>query len=286
MNMRYMERALALARLGEIGAHPNPMVGAVIVTPSGLIAGEGYHKRCGQAHAEVNAVNHALRNGANLAECTIYVTLEPCAHYGKTPPCAELLIRHRLRRVVVGCIDPFAQVQGRGIAMLRQAGIDVEMAPEEMAARCRALNVRFFTAHSLRRPFVALKWAETLDGFVDRLRSPQEPPLAISPPLGRMAVHRYRSTFDAITVGSNTEQMDRPRLDARLWPGGRTPERVYITSSQPLSEQLHTLYARGITSLLVEGGPTLQRAFLQAGMVDEIRREVGTSLLHRGHPSL
>lgn len=277
--MKYMQRALELARLGEIGAHPNPMVGAVIVDPEGSIVGEGYHRVCGQAHAEVNAVADAEARGADLRRCTIYVTLEPCAHYGKTPPCAKLLIDKQLQRVVVGCVDPFAKVQGRGINMLREAGIEVVLAPEDVQQQCRDLNRRFFTAHTLGRPFVALKWAETADGFIDRIRTAEEPPLKISRPEGQVAVHRYRSTFDAIAVGSRTEVMDRPRLDARLWPGGRAPQRVYFTSKEPLLPQLQRLYSQGITSILIEGGATLLQAFIDQGLHDEIRREVSAMRL-------
>lgn len=280
-DIKYLRRALQLARLGEIGAHPNPMVGAVIVDPDGKIIGEGYHRKCGEAHAEVNAIADAERRGADLTDSTIYVTLEPCSHWGKTPPCSLLIIEKRIPRVVIGCVDPFAKVCGRGIEMLREAGIEVELAPEEIAAECRDLNRRFFTAHTLRRPYVALKWAETADGFVDRLRTPAEQPLAISTAAGRIAVHRYRSTFDAIAVGSGTETMDRPRLDARLWPGGRTPQRVHINSAEPLDQQLTRLYESGITSLLIEGGPTLQRSFIDAGIVDEIRREVSPTSLNQ-----
>lgn len=279
MNEKYMRRALELARLGEIGAHPNPMVGAVIVGPDGEILGEGYHQRCGEGHAEVNAVADAERRGADLSKATIYVTLEPCSHYGKTPPCAELIIRKGIPRVIVGCIDPFAKVHGRGVKMLRDAGVEVVLAPEEIARECRELNRRFFTAHELHRPYVALKWAETADGFVDRLRTPEEPPLQISTPAGQVAVHRYRSTFDAIAVGSGTERMDSPHLDARKYPGGRAPKRVYFTRQEPLIEQLTRLYEDGITSVLIEGGPTLQRAFIAAGLVDEIRREVSPTPL-------
>lgn len=268
-----MRRALELARLGEIGAHPNPMVGAVIVGPQGEILGEGYHRRCGEGHAEVNAIADAERRGADLTRATIYVTLEPCSHYGKTPPCAKLIIEKRIPRVVIGCIDPFTKVQGRGVKMLREAGIEVMFAGEELEQECRRLNRRFFTAHELGRPFVALKWAETADGFVDRVRTPEEEPLRISSPAGQVAVHRYRSTFDAIAVGSGTERMDSPRLDARKYPGGRSPRRVYFTREEPLEEQLRRLYREGITSVLIEGGPTLQRSFIEADMVDEIRRE-------------
>lgn len=275
----YMRRCLELAAMGEIGAHPNPMVGAVIVAPDGRILGEGYHQRCGHAHAEVNAVRNADELGNDITDATIYVSLEPCSHWGKTPPCAGLIIERRIPRVVVGCVDPFAKVHGRGIAMLREAGVEVMVLDGEIAQACRDINRRFFTAHTLGRPFVALKWAETADGFVDRVRTDASAPaLRISTPAGQMAVHRYRSTFDAIAVGRRTAELDRPRLDARCWPGGRAPERVEFRRGD-LGEQLRELYGRGITSLLVEGGPTLQRAFIAANLVDEIRIERGSEPL-------
>ena len=272
INTAYIERALELARMGEIGSHPNPMVGAVITDSDGRIIGEGYHHTCGQGHAEVNAVADADRHGADLTDATIYLTLEPCAHWGKTPPCARLLIDRRIPRCVIGTTDPFAKVSGRGIAMLREAGIEVTVLDGDIARRCRELNRRFLTAHTLKRPYVALKWAMTADGFVDRLRRPDEQPLAISSAAGRIAVHRYRSTFDAIAVGSTTLLTDRPRLDARLWPGGRAPRRIEFTRGD-LTAQLGALYADGITSLLVEGGPTLQQSFIDSGLVDEMRLE-------------
>lgn len=280
----YMRRCLELAAMGEIGAHPNPMVGAVIVDRNGRILGEGYHERCGQAHAEVNAVADADRRGEDLTDATIYVSLEPCSHWGKTPPCAKLIIDRRIPRVVVGTIDPFAKVHGRGIAMLREAGIEVTVLSGEIAEACRRLNRRFFTAHTLGRPFVALKWAQTADGYVDRLRTDHStPPLRISSAASQMAVHRYRSTFDAIAVGSNTARLDRPRLDARHWPEGRPPRRVEFHRGD-LAAQLRSLYESGVTSLLVEGGPTLQRAFLAANLVDEMRIERSAETL--GEPGV
>lgn len=273
MEEKYLRRGLELAKMGEIGAHPNPMVGAVIVGPDGEILGECYHRQCGQAHAEVNAIADADSRGNDITRATIYVTLEPCAHYGKTPPCAQLIIDRRIPRVAVGCIDPFSKVQGRGIAMLREAGIEVELATGDVERACRELNKRFFLAHTLGRPYIALKWAETADGYVDRLRTdPSTPPLRISSAAGSMAVHRYRSTFDAICVGRRTRELDNPRLDARLWPGGRAPKRVEIHRGE-LLPQLQEMYRQGITSLLVEGGPTLHRAFIAEGLVDETRIE-------------
>lgn len=277
IDLKYMRRALELARMGELGAHPNPMVGAVIVAPDGRIIGEGYHEHCGQGHAEVNAVRAA--GNVDLSDTTLYVTLEPCSHYGKTPPCSLLIIEKGIPRVVVGTVDPFAKVHGRGIAMLREAGVEVEVLDGEIAEECRAINRRFFTAHTQKRPFVALKWAQTADGYVDRLRNDSsEPPLKISTPETQIAMHRYRATFDAIAVGSNTLRLDCPRLDCRLWPGARNPRRVTFTRQEPLLNQLQRLYADGITSLLVEGGPTLQQAFINDELVDEFRIETNPNL--------
>ncbi len=218
MDMKYMRRALQLARLGEFGASPNPMVGAVIVDDAtGRIAGEGFHRRCGEGHAEVNAVADADRRGVSLDNTTLYVTLEPCAHHGKTPPCAQLIIYRGIPRVAVGCADPFARVAGRGIA-------------------------KFMTAHTHGRPFVTLKWAMSAAGFIDRIRSAGEVPARFSLPHGQVLVHRERALHDAIAVGSRTEIMDRPRLDVRHWPGGRVPRRVCFDRVRPLDLQLADLY--------------------------------------------
>lgn len=283
VNESYMRRALELAAKGEIGAHPNPMVGAVIVNNADKIIGEGYHQTCGEAHAEVNAVNSAA--GADLTDSTMYVTLEPCAHYGKTPPCAQLIIERKIPRVVIGTIDPFAKVSGRGVAMLREAGVEVTILDGEIARACRSINRRFFTAHTLHRPYIALKWAQTANGFVDAVRTdPDIAPLKISTPESQIAVHRYRSTFDAIACGKNTLRLDQPRLDARLWPGGRNPKRVEFTRGN-LHAQLSSLYADGITSVLIEGGPTIQKSFIEANLWDEIRIETADFTIPCGIPA-
>ena len=161
----YMRRCLQLARCGQAGAKPNPMVGAVIAAPGGRIIGEGYHKRCGEGHAEVNAfASVRAEDEALLRESTIYVSLEPCSHYGKTPPCADLIISKGVRRVVCGCVDPFAKVQGRGIERMRAAGIEEVVGVMERA--CREINKRFFTYNTLQRPYITLKWAQTADGLL------------------------------------------------------------------------------------------------------------------------
>lgn len=286
-----MRRALELAAKGRGNTSPNPMVGAVIVGSDGLIIGEGYHRLCGQGHAEVNAVA-SVADRSQLADSTMYVTLEPCSHYGKTPPCARLIIESGIPRVVVGCLDPFEKVSGRGVAMLREAGVDVEVASGEIADECHRLNRRFMTAHTLRRPFVTLKWAMSADGFMD---STDPEPYRFSTPLTSLLVHRERSLHDAVVVGSGTVVADNPRLDVRGWSGrqpvkvvldrrGRvepsaalfsTPGEVMVESGvTDIPELLRGLYGRGITSVLVEGGAEVLRSFLDSGMWDTARVEV------------
>ena len=273
----YMRRALELARHGELDASPNPMVGAVIVGPDGRIIGEGWHRRCGEGHAEVNAVA-SVSDKSLLRDSTMYVTLEPCAHYGKTPPCARLITEMGIPRVVIGCRDPFAKVAGRGIAMLEEAGVEVEVGMLEK--ECLALNEKFMTAHTHRRPFITLKWAESADGFIDG---------HISTPLNSTAVHRLRATHDAILVGSGTWLADRPRLDTRLF-AGKSPRRdvldrrgrvtdapgdvLIMSGYDTLREAMERLYAEhGITSVLVEGGAELHRSFMAEGLWDRMRIE-------------
>ena len=220
-----MSRCIQLARNGFYGAAPNPMVGAVIVH-DGKIIGEGYHVRCGGPHAEVNAVR-SVRNPELLKESTIYVSLEPCSHYGKTPPCADLIVEKGIPRVVVGCMDPFAKVAGRGIRKLQEAGIEVTVGVLE--AECLALNRRFITFHTHHRPYITLKWAESADGFMDSLRTDyeKEKPYAFSTPYTRMLVHRCRAEHQAILVGRQTALADNPSLNLRMWPG-KSPLRLVM----------------------------------------------------------
>lgn len=291
---RYMRRALELARHGLGSVSPNPMVGAVIVGPDGRIIGEGWHRRCGEAHAEVNAVR-SVADPSLLRDSTIYVTLEPCSHYGKTPPCAKLIIDSGIPRVVVGAGDPNEKVSGRGIAMLREAG--VEVVTDILADESRRLNAAFMTAHTFHRPFVTLKWAMSADGFMDRKRGCGESPAAISGNLGRLAVHRLRSIHDAILVGSGTVLADDPLLDSRLW-GGRAPrpvildrrgrisgryrilerDPVIIGRNDGVADILARLFALGITSVLVEGGPTVLQSFIDSGLWDVARVERGPEI--------
>ena len=263
---RYMQRCLQLAANGIQGARPNPMVGAVIVARDRII-GEGYHVRCGEGHAEVNAFASVRADDEPLLqEATIYVSLEPCSHYGKTTPCADLIVSKGVRRVVVGCVDPFVQVQGRGIQKLRQAGIDVTVGVLE--EECRWLNRRFFTYHSKHRPYIILKWAQTANGFIDD----HGKALAISNEETLMVSHRLRAEEDAILVGHTTDVRERPQLTVRHWHGPN-PKRLVLTRNRPLPQLVDDLYSHNIQSLIVEGGRQTHESFLSAGLWDEIRVE-------------
>ena len=266
---KFMRRCIQLAKNGQQNAKPNPMVGAVIVH-NGRIIGEGYHVRCGQGHAEVNAfASVKAENEALLPESTIYVSLEPCSHYGKTPPCADLIINKGVRRVVVGCIDEFAEVQGRGIKKIREAGIEVEVGVLE--EECKALNRRFFTFHREKRPYITLKWAQTANGFIDD----HHKPLKISTEFTKMLSHKLRAEEDAILVGRITDEREHPQLNVREWCGP-DPKRLVIDRTHPLN--IDSLYAQNIQSLIVEGGAETLRTFLIQGLWDEIRVETNTTL--------
>jgi len=317
---KYLARCIQLARNGQSGAAPNPMVGAVIVC-DGRIIGEGYHIRCGGPHAEVNAVRSVkLEDEHLLTRSTIYVSLEPCSHYGKTPPCADLIISKGIPRVVVGCIDPFSEVAGRGIDKLRRAGIEVKVGVLEK--ECLELNHRFITCHTRKRPYTILKWAQSADGFIDRERtSPTENPVVFSNPYTSMLVHRLRADVQAIMVGRRTALLDNPSLTVRHWTGesplrividreltlpdtlhlfdGQVPTWVFTEQSEHpskpgveyitidydcpvLTQILDTLYAHRIQTLLVEGGATLLQSFIDAGLWDEARIETSPILLEKG----
>lgn len=287
----YMRRCLQLARCGRLGAAPNPMVGAVVVC-DGRIIGEGFHQRCGEAHAEVNAIR-SVAQPELLRRSTIYVSLEPCAHYGKTPPCAQLIIDRGIPNVVVGCRDPFPRVDGRGIEMLREAGIAVRVGVLE--EECRWLNRRFITFHTLRRPYITLKWAQSRDGYIDRLRTTaDEPPVHFSTPTTQALVHKMRAEHEAILVGRRTWELDQPRLDVRLWHG-RNPMPVVLghggyalgmeaarcglfdsgktEDGDTLAALMAELHQSGVQSLLVEGGARTLQSFVDRGLWDEARIE-------------
>jgi len=230
----YMRRCLELASMAKQSARPNPMVGAVVVH-NGVIIGEGYHQKAGLPHAEVNAIA-SVKNKELLKESTIYVSLEPCSHYGKTPPCAELILKMGIPKVVVGTLDPFHKVAGRGIEMLRQAGVDVKIGVLEL--ECRELNRFFFHFQQTRRPYVILKWAESADGFIDGVRSSEQPHSAkLSSRESQLLVHKLRAEVQAIVVGTETALKDNPSLTVRLWHGDN-PTRIVIDRAGRLPNDL------------------------------------------------
>ncbi len=315
----FMRRCLQLAENGRENVAPNPMVGAVIVW-HGKIIGEGYHAHFGEGHAEVNAIA-SVKDPSLLPESTIYVSLEPCAHYGKTPPCADLIVSKGFKRVVVGCGDPFAKVAGRGIQKIRAAGIPVTVGVLEK--ECRALNCRFMTFQQEKRPYLTLKWAESRDGFIDGCRTAQESPVRLSSPLTQMRVHKLRAENQAILVGKRTALLDNPSLTVREW-AGRNPVRVVLDAdltlphslklfdgtvptlvvadtgaeektavpgveilrlplrTQGLPVLLAALYQRNLQSLLVEGGACTLSQFIEQGCWDECWREVSPLALGKG----
>ena len=311
----YMQRCLQLARCGAGSTSPNPMVGAVIVC-DGRIIGEGYHIRAGEPHAEVNAVNSVAEADRHLlSRSTMYVSLEPCSHYGKTPPCCDMIIARGIARVVIGTADPNPQVDGAGIERMRSAGIDVTVGVLE--EECLRLNRAFFTSQISKRPYVTLKWAQSADGFIDLLREGGQA-VKISSPVSQVAVHRLRAQNVAILVGRHTALLDNPSLDIRHWAGrsplrlvidkngtlpadlkifdgtlptvvytacekedkvGKNIEQVVLDFNEPLLPQiLAHLNGRRVDSLLVEGGATLLQSFIKASLWDEARVEINPGL--------
>ena len=263
----YMQRCLQLARNGLQNAKPNPMVGAVIVSEDNRIIGEGYHARCGEGHAEVNAFASVRPEDEHLlGGATIYVSLEPCSHYGKTPPCADLIISKGVKRVVCGCIDPFAKVQGRGIQKIREAGIEVTVGVLE--EECKAINKRFFTFNTLRRPYILLKWCQSANGFIDNCFQPT----MLSTPFTQMLSHKLRAEEDAILVGHTTDKRDHPQLNIRHW-SGKNPKRLVLSHETSIDEILSKLYEAHCLSLIVEGGAKTHQSFLERGLWDELRVE-------------
>ena len=300
----YISRCIQLARLGSGYVLPNPMVGAVLVH-DGVIIGEGYHRKYGEAHAEVNCIGSVSVSQQSLIhDSTLYVSLEPCAHTGKTPPCTHLILKHGIRKVVVGCSDPFKQVNGKGIQMLRSAGVEVETGILEK--ECIQLNKRFFTFHKKHRPYIVLKWAETADGTIGMEDYSR---VFITNDILNRLVHKWRSEEASILVGTNTALHDDPELTNRLWSGG-SPTKLVVdmdlrlpSSLKMFSGQMRTiifnsrfhedrgnlfyyqvtedvnlvhqivngLYHHNIQSVLVEGGTKLLQSFIDDGLWDEAR---------------
>lgn len=271
INHLYMRRALQLARGGEGRVAPNPMVGAVIVA-EGRIIGEGFHATYGGPHAEVNAIASVKEPDRYLlAKSTIYVTLEPCSHYGKTPPCAKLILETEIPNVVIGAPDPNPLVSGRGIKMLRDAGVTVTEGC--LLNECIDINIRFMTAQICQRPWVQLKWAQSADGYIAGFDKEEHPyPVKFSSPLSSVWMHRERASAEAIMVGRRTRDIDNPRLDVRLW-AGKNPTIVECPHNADPEAIVRELSKRGITSLMVEGGAALLKSFISYGLYDEIRIE-------------
>lgn len=231
-NETYMHRCLELARLGQGNVAPNPMVGAVLVH-EGRIIGEGYHEKYGQPHAEPNCiVSVTAEDRPLISASTLYVSLEPCAHFGKTPPCADLIVQQKIPRVIIGCCDPFPAVNGKGIERLQAAGVDVKISALEN--ECIEINKRFFHFHNQHRPFIVLKWAQTLDAKISSATSQR---LLISNAFTNRLVHKWRSEEMAILVGSGTAHADDPELTTRLWPG-QNPLRLVIDRERKLPASL------------------------------------------------
>ena len=312
----YMRRCFQLAECGKGHAAPNPMVGAVIVC-DGEIIGEGYHRKCGGPHAEVNAVASVV-DKSKLSRSTMYVSLEPCAHWGKTPPCAELIIKHRIPKVVICNVDPFPKVDGRGVQMLQDAGVEVKTGV--LADEGWHLNRRFFTFHSQRRPYIILKWAESADGFI---AGKNGEPIKISTPETMRYVHKLRSEESGILVGMQTALNDNPSLTVRHW-SGENPTRILLdrnlivpadskcfssdaetivvteksnngnyqsnvkvatlpfdTNGVQMEALMKCLYESNIQSIIVEGGARTLQAFINAGIWDEARVERNPRLFIR-----
>lgn len=295
-----MRRALQLSLMGGPNVSPNPFVGSVIVAGDRII-GEGYHRRYGEPHAEVNAIESVKESDRELlGSATMYVTLEPCSHYGKTPPCADLIIRTGIPHVVVASEDPFLKRHESGIEKMRKAGVEVEVGL--MQNEARLINRRFFTAHTLGRPFVLLKWAQSADGF---LALPDGQPVTFSTPFTRLLMHRERSFYDAIMVGASTVINDNPSLTCRHWPSRLPEERplkatfdsprlqgdsilekgslIKKSREESLTSFLRRLYEDyKITSLMVEGGASTLESFMAENLVDEMRVETAPICLGNG----
>ena len=315
---KFIRRCLELAAKSEGMTYPNPLVGSVIVN-DGKIIGEGYHLKAGGPHAEVNAINSVLSKD-KLKQSTLYVNLEPCSHFGKTPPCADFIISNSIPRVVVGTLDTSDKVSGRGVAKLRSAGCEVIVGIIEN--ECRRLNRRFFTFNEKKRPYITLKWAQSADGYLDIVRPAQFEPVPnwISGKPERILVHKWRASEQAILVGAGTVRADNPKLNVREWKGNNPIRiilsssgiidnrltanekdntvilftnnmdsnfpravKVKLTSEKPASEQIiEYLHLAGIQSLFIEGGAKVLTQFISNGLWDEARIFKGVNYFKDG----
>lgn len=314
---KYIERCIELAKNGLGTTYPNPMVGSVIVYDNKII-GEGWHKKSGEGHAEVNAIN-SVKDKSLLKKATIYVSLEPCSHFGKTPPCCDLIIKNEIPNVVVGTVDPNIQVAGNGIKRLVEAGANVTVGILEK--ECVVLNKRFFTYHLKKRPYIILKWAESQDGFMAPEEKLEQKPVWITNTYSRQLVHKWRTEEQAILVGTQTVIDDNPKLDARDWKGNN-PVRVVLDQNNRIPQTLHVfnnhtktiiiskekknadqencifesidfknnitlqiaeiLYKHKIQSVIIEGGSQTLQTFIDDNLWDEARIFKGTAILKTG----
>lgn len=315
----YIKRCIELAKNGLGTTYPNPMVGSVIVA-NGKIIGEGWHQKAGEAHAEVHAIN-SVQDKSLLKKATIYVSLEPCSHFGKTPPCADLIVRSEIPKVVIGTVDPNIQVAGKGIARLKNAGIEVTTGILE--EECKELNKRFFTFHNQKRPYIILKWAESQDGFIAPAQNSagKRAPVWITNAYSRQLVHKWRSEEQAILVGTKTVLTDNPKLNTRDWFGqnptrviidreGRIPDDsfvldqsvptlIFTSITDRLSKEnclfepidfnknsvlqlLKKLYEHRLQSIIIEGGTTTIQHFVDLNLWDEARIFIGAISFKEG----
>lgn len=316
-NQHYIGRCITLAQNGLGTTYPNPLVGSVIVYDDEII-GEGWHQKAGQPHAEVHAIN-SVKDKSLLSKSTLYVNLEPCSHFGKTPPCADLIIESKIPKVVIGTIDPFSKVCGNGIAKLKNAGIEVEIGVLE--DECHELNKRFFTYHQKKRPYVILKWAQTQNGFIAPFQKENNRPVWISNKYSRQLGHKWRAEEQAILVGTNTVLQDNPKLNLRDWTGehparvvldrelripttysvyDKSVKTIFITEKQTQSNHenlifetidfshnrneqiLQVLYKHQIQSVIVEGGQKVLNSFIADNLWDEARVFMSDIFLEKG----
>ncbi|RKS98823.1 diaminohydroxyphosphoribosylaminopyrimidine deaminase [Flavobacterium sp. 123] len=314
---KYIQRCIELAKNGLGTTYPNPMVGSVIVH-NDVIIGEGWHKKAGEPHAEVNAIN-SVKDKSLLQKATIYVSLEPCSHFGKTPPCCDLIIKNKIPNVIIGSVDPNIKVAGNGIKKLIEAGANVTVGILE--TECYDLNKRFFTFHQKKRPYIILKWAETKDGFIAPIEKLEQKPVWITNPYSRQLVHKWRTEEQSILVGTQTVIDDNPKLNARDWYGNN-PIRLVIDQNNRITKNSHIfdnqtktiifskikteiaeentifevidfeqniaqqiiviLYKYQIQSVIIEGGKQTLQTFIDANLWDEARIFVGNSRFNTG----
>jgi len=294
----YIKRCLQIAKNGLGSTRPNPMVGALIVSNDNII-GEGFTSAYGGNHAEVNAIN-SVKDKSVLADSTLYVTLEPCSHFGKTPPCSDLIIKHKIPKVVIGCVDENPEVAGKGIAKLRASGCEVIVGVLE--AECKWHHKRFFTFHNKKRPYIILKWAETKDGFIAPETKTKQEPVWITNPYSRQLVHKWRAEEQSILVGTKTVLEDNPSLTVRDWTG-QNPVRLVLDKTSILKASLNCfnseaktiritaetidfsksiaaqictlLHENNINSVIIEGGAQTISTFIEEELWDEARVFIG-----------